>query len=153
MTWLFNNIEFNEIPEDSPAIGFVYLITNTSTGKMYIGKKNLYSTRSKIKTVTLKTTGEKKKKKVRVKSESDWRTYYGSSDDLRADVEKYGAETFKREILKFCNTKGEMSYYEAKFQFDRDVLLNPTLFYNRWISIKVHTAHLKTLIEVPVESS
>lgn len=145
MTWTFNCTEFTEIPDGSTAIGFVYLITNTITGKQYIGKKSLYSNQSKVRTVILKTTGEKKKKKVRVKSESNWRDYYGSSDEVKKDIEAFGKEAFKREILRFCDSKGELSYFEAKYQFDYDVLLSPDKWYNGWISVKVHRAHLKSL--------
>lgn len=146
MTWTLNDQLFDTIPDDCKAIGFVYCITNTKTGKRYIGKKNFYSTRASVKTVTLKTTGEKKRKRVKTTKESDWRDYYGSSDDLCTDVSLIGKENFKREILRLCVSKGELSYYEAKYQFDYDVLLNPENFYNRWISVKVHTIHLKPLL-------
>jgi hypothetical protein len=137
--WQYNNTPINEIPED--AIGFVYLITNCITGRQYIGKKNFYSTRSSLKTVTLKS-GVKKKKKVRKTNESDWRIYHGSSDELSKDVEFSGSDNFKREILRLCYSKAEMGYYEAKYQFDFDVLLKPELFYNGWISCKIHRTHM-----------
>jgi len=146
--WTYLDSPLEEIPET--CIGFVYKITNTSSGKMYIGKKNFYSTRAAQKTVTLKS-GIKKKKKVRVTKESDWKSYYGSSEDVQRDVKELGEAVFKREILKFCYTKGELSYYEARFQFEEDVLLKPDQYYNRWISIKVHTIHLKNLLDVQAD--
>lgn len=152
MTWTFNNKPFETIPDDCKAIGFVYCITNINTGKRYIGKKNFYATRTKLKTVQLKTTGEKKKKKIRTKTESDWMKYYGSSEDLIKDVNQYGSDSFSREILRLCDTKGELSYFEAKYQFDFGVLLQPDKFYNRWISVKVHTIHLKNLLDQPSNS-
>lgn len=145
MTWTYNNAEFTDIPNELDSIGFVYMITNTINGKRYIGKKSLYSTTTKTRTVTLKTTGEKKRKKFKAKTESNWRDYYGSSEEIQKDIEVFGKEAFKREILRFCGSKGELSYYEAKYQFDYDVLLNPKEWYNGWISVKVHRAHLKTL--------
>lgn len=147
MTWTLNDQLFDAIPDGCKAIGFVYCITNIDSDKRYIGKKNLYSTRTATKTVKLKTTGEKKKKRVRTKKESDWRDYYGSSEDLCADVTSLGKDKFKREILRLCESKGELSYYEAKYQFDYGVLLDPANFYNRWISVKVHTIHLKNLLQ------
>lgn len=141
MTWTHNSTNFDVIPEGQ--IGFVYLITNLTNGMKYIGKKNFYSTKTSQKTIVLKTTGLKKKKKIRTKIESDWRDYFGSSDELRSDVEKLGKENFTREILHLCKTKGEISYFEAKLQFEYDVLLYPEKFYNKWIMVRVHRTHLK----------
>lgn len=145
MNWTHNNTPFDSIPDDCTAIGFVYLITNTISNKKYIGKKNFYTNRTKIKTVTLKTTGLKKKKRIKVKAESDWRDYYGSSEDLKKDVELHGSENFTRQILRLCYTTSEMSYYEIKEQLHYDVLLYPDLYYNKWISVKVHGIHLKSI--------
>lgn len=152
MTWTFNDLPFNEIPDSFDAIGFIYLITNKLSGKKYIGKKNLYAAQTRQKTVTLKS-GIKKKKKIRSKVESDWMKYYGSSEDLKKDVESIGTENFDRQIIRFCKSKGELSYYEAKYQFEHDVLLRPDQFYNRWISIKVHTIHLKSVLQCEPEIS
>lgn len=141
--WTYNNQELIDIPDG--AIGFVYLITNLQDGRKYIGKKNFYSTKSAQKTVILKTTGEKKKKKVKKTTESDWKAYHGSSDELKKDVADLGSEHFKREILQFCSTKAELSYYEIKHQIVQDVLLQPDIWYNSWISCKIHRTHLKHL--------
>jgi hypothetical protein len=150
MTWTLNNTLFESIPDDCTAIGFVYLITNTVSNKKYIGKKNFYTNRTKVKTVTLKT-GLKKKKNVKVKAESDWMNYYGSSEELKKDVYLHGTEKFTRQILRLCYTKGHLSYFEAKYQFDYDVLLKPDQFYNRWNSVKVHGIHLKSISQQPQE--
>lgn len=141
--WTKDKEIVEELPEG--CIGFVYLITNIITGRKYIGKKSGISRRTKTKTVTLKTTGEKKKKKVRTTAESNWRDYYGSSEDLCADVEFFGVEAFDREILRYCFAPGELSYYEARYQMLYDVLLSPEEWYNAWISVKVHRTHLKHL--------
>lgn len=146
MTWTHNEIIFDHIPDGFSAIGFVYMITNLTTGRRYIGKKNLYAAQTRIRTVTLKTTGVKKKKKVRSTVESNWKDYYGSSEELSNDVDVLGKHSFKREILRFCASKGELSYFEAKYQFDYDVLLNADLWYNSWVSVKVHRTHLKKVI-------
>ena len=126
--WYFNNEEFHEIGD---YIGFVYLITNLTNGRKYIGKKNLYFSKSK----------QVKGKRKRFKVESDWRDYYGSNKELAADVESSGKENFKREILKLCTTKGEFSYFEAKYQFDNNVL-DSDEYYNSWIMVRVHKKHL-----------
>lgn len=144
MTWTHNNTLFESIPDDCTAIGYVYLITNNTSNKKYIGKKNFYTNRTKVKTVTLKT-GLKKKKNVRVKAESDWMKYYGSSEDLKKDVDLYGTENFSRQILRLCYSKGELSYYEIRYQLMEDVLLHPEMWYNSWVSCKIHRTHLKHL--------
>lgn len=145
MIWQYNSTEIDQIPTEQAWIGFVYLIEHIPSGKRYIGKKNLYSTVSRLRTVTLKS-GIKKRKKVKITSESDWRTYYGSSEELQKLVETDGESAFNRTILRFCLTKGELSYYEAKYQFDYDVLLYPSLWFNKWISVKIHGTHLKNLV-------
>lgn len=132
--WTFEGNEINELPDD--IVGFVYLITNKTSGKKYLGKKLAKFSKTTYKVVTLKN-GNKKRKKIRSKVDSDWKTYWSSSEDLKKDVELLGEDNFTREILKYCYSKNELSYYEAKFQFDENVLLNEDLWYNRWISVKV----------------
>lgn len=124
---------YKEKPFESEDIlkrfGFVYLITNLTNGRLYIGRKYFWSTR-KVKGKTR-----------RQKSESDWKDYYGSSDDLKADVEKLGRENFKREILSLHDTKGSTNYTEIKEQFVRGVL-ETDMYYNtsingKWRNVKL----------------
>ena len=82
----------------------------------------------------------KKRKRVQVK-ESDWKDYYGSNEEVKDLVEAHGGDRFIRRVLRLCKTKGELSYYEAKEQFDRDVLFDP-MYYNEFIGLKVHSKHL-----------
>jgi hypothetical protein len=131
--WTYDNEEFSETPEEYQ--GFVYLITELDTGKKYIGKKNFWSTR-KLPPLKGKTRRRTKK------SESDWRDYFGSSEEVKSLVESKGTDNYKREIIRLCKTKGEMSYYEAKEQFDRDVLLNDE-YYNEFIGCKIHSKHVR----------
>ena len=131
--WYYNGKEFSETPNDYT--GFVYLITEVDTGKKYIGKKNFY--RPKILPKNSKRTRRK-----RVKIESDWRSYFGSSEQVQRLVEEKGESNYKREILRLCKSKGEMSYYEAKLQFENDVLLSEE-YYNEFIGCKIHSKHLK----------
>ena len=134
MTWLYQGTPVNELPEET--VGFVYIITNNLSGKKYIGKKLAKFAKTSYKTVKLKN-GTKKKKKIRSKVDSDWREYWSSSEDLKADVVALGEDKFSREILRYCNSKNELSYYEAKYQFEYDVLLDENKWYNGWISVKV----------------
>ena len=87
MTWHYNGAVIEELPED--CVGFVYCITNTTTGRKYIGKKLAKFSRTKYKTVTQKN-GKKVKKKIRSKVDSDWQDYYGSSEALTKDIEEIG---------------------------------------------------------------
>jgi hypothetical protein len=132
--WVYKGNVVDELPED--CVGFVYLIVNTLNGKKYIGKKLSKFSKTSYKVVTLKN-GTKKRKKIRSKIDSDWKTYWSSSEDLKKDVETLGESNFTREILKYCSSKNELSYYEAKYQFDEDVLLHEDKWYNKWISVKV----------------
>mgnify|MGYP003782141221 FL=1 len=69
--------------------------------------------------------------------------YYGSNEEVKSLVEEVGKDNFKREILRLCKSKGEMSYYEAKEQFDRDVLFSDE-YYNEFIGCKIHSKHVKS---------
>ena len=136
--WLYNNEELTELPDD--CVGFVYLITNLTNDRKYIGKKLAKFSRTSTKTVTLKN-GTKKKKKIRSKVDSDWMDYYGSSIELNKDVEALGRDSFRREILFFCKTKAECSYVEAREQFSRRVL-ESTEYYNNNIMCRIHGSHI-----------
>lgn len=138
MGWLYNDKELDELPEG--VFGFVYKITRISDDKIYIGKKSGYSTTRRTKKVTLKS-GVKKDKKVKVTKESAWRKYFGSSDELLADIKLLGEDAFKREILHFCYSKAECSYLEIKEQILHGVM-ETDHSYNRWVSVKTHRSHL-----------
>ena len=127
MQWTYQNQTLEEIPEGY--IGFVYIITNLTTGQKYIGKKLAQFKRTKP---PLK--GKKLKRRSVV--ESDWRDYWGSSDRLQEDVHTLGPENFTREILYLCKSKAEMSYLEAREQFERRVLESDD-YYNGIINVRV----------------
>jgi hypothetical protein len=134
--WLFEDKEFD--PADSrieDLAGFVYCITDLNNGKKYVGKKTLWSIRR------LKPLKGKTRKRVK-KAQSDWMKYYGSNEEVKLLVENDGGERFKREIIRLCKTKGLMNYYEAKEQFDREVLFSDE-YYNEFIGCKIHSKHVR----------
>lgn len=134
--WYYNGEEFtSEMIGDY--VGFVYLITDLSNDKKYVGKKTLVSKR---KLPPLKGKTRKRTKIV----ESDWQDYYGSSEEVKNLVEERGRDQFKREILHLCKGKGEMSYLELKEQVDREVLFKDE-YYNEFIGCKIHSKHVASL--------
>ena len=130
--WYYKDMLFEETPENYQ--GFVYEITELQTNKKYIGKKNFWKPKILPK-------NSKLKRRIRTRVESDWRSYFGSSGILIEKVNEYGEKGFTRVILKLCKTKGEMSYYEAKLQFEKNVLLSDE-YYNEFIGCKIHAKHL-----------
>jgi len=122
--WIFNNKPFTS--EDiGNFVGFVYVIENLIDGKLYIGRKYFYSKR--------KTKSSTRRKK----SESDWKTYYGSSAYLKELVEQYGKENFRRTILSLHITEGDCNYEEVRQQFVNNVLEDDR-FLNENINGKWH---------------
>lgn len=138
MAWTHNGQVVEELPDD--CIGFVYIIENLITGRKYVGKKLAKFSKTKYKTVKLKN-GKKKRKKIKSKVASDWRTYYGSSKELLTDIEKLGEENFTREILHYCISKAQTSYLEMKEQVDRKVL-ESNEYYNNIIQVRIHGSHI-----------
>lgn len=128
MNWTHNSKEFID---STGYYGFVYLITNTDTGRKYVGRK--YFTKSKTKQV--------KGKKKRTRVDSDWIDYYGSSKSLLADIDKLGKDKFTRAILHLCKSRSECSYWESYEIFTRHALMSAE-YYNDWISCRIRKAHL-----------
>jgi hypothetical protein len=134
--WLYNDKEFtSEMIEDN--VGFVYVLTDKSNNKKYVGKKIFVSKRR------LPPLKGKKRKRTKI-VESDWQTYYGSSEEVKQIVEDLGAENFHREILHLCKSKGELSYLELREQMEREVLLSDE-YYNGIVQVKIHRSHVKRL--------
>lgn len=121
--WVFDG----DLPEGF--YGFVYIIENTTNNRKYIGKKQCFTT---IKRRPLKG---KRNKRHSIK-ETDWRTYCGSSEQLLKDIESLGKDRFTFNIIRFCNSKSELAYHEAKLQFDNDVLLRED-YYNGIINVRI----------------
>jgi hypothetical protein len=120
MNWLYKNEEV-QIPENT--IGFIYLITRLSDGKIYVGRKMLNSNRKVRLTKKEKLLPENKRKTFkRVIKETDWKDYWGSSKELLEDIKVLGKDKFNREILVFTESKIDTSFYELYFQMKYDVL-------------------------------
>lgn len=137
--WIYQGQPVSQLPED--CVGFVYMITNLINGRKYIGKKLAKFSKTTYRIVKLKN-GTKKKKRIQSKIDSDWQTYWSSSDELKKDIAALGQENFKREILFICRSKAECSYIEAREQFAHRVLESND-FYNGNIQVRVHGSHIK----------
>jgi hypothetical protein len=138
MTWTYLNKPITELPVD--VIGFVYIITHTTTGKRYIGKKLAKFKRTRTKMITQKNL-KRVKRKVVSYVDSDWLSYWGSCQQLSADIAILGENKFTREIIRLCYSKAECSYWEAKEQFYNGVLESDE-WYNGQISVRIHKSHI-----------
>ncbi len=118
MSWKFKGNLVTEENTPDGAIGFVYKITHLPSGKFYIGKQSLTSTRR------LKPLKGKVRKRV-VRKASDWEKYYSSNEWIKNEVKEGRAEDFEREIIQFCFSKKSLTYWEVWWQFKLDVLADP----------------------------
>lgn len=135
MTWQYLGKDYTQAPEAYQ--GFVYKIHDTFNNRYYIGKKNFWRIQ-KLKPLKGKTNRRHSRK------ETDWQCYYGSNEELKRQVETLGPDHFDRQILVLCANKNQMSYFEMKFQFDYDVLLNDT-YYNSYIGGRITARGLKNV--------
>lgn len=115
------------IPIDT--FGFIYLITNLVNNRKYLGKKQIFTTK---KRPPLK--GKQNKRHFKV--ETDWKSYTSSSNELNEDIQKLGIDNFHFEIIKLCSSKWELAFYEAKLQFEYEVLLKEE-YYNGIINCRI----------------
>lgn len=136
MNWTYNGEEFTS-DMIGDYYGFIYRITNLINSHDYVGRKYFKSKRK------LKPLKGKKNRRTKV-IETDWQDYWGSSQRLLEDIEIFGKENFKREIILLCKTRGETNYMEAKIQFDENVLLREDN-YNGIIAIKLGGSAVKGL--------
>lgn len=126
--WTFKNKEFTSDDIDK-AFGFVYIITDTESGKKYIGQKHFWS----------KKTVQKNNVKKKVKCESDWKKYKSSSELLK----EQSADKLIKEILYLCVSKGQMNYIETLVQMDLRVLENQDIWLNGIVNMRCHHTHHK----------
>lgn len=111
--------------------GFIYRIIDNTNEMEYIGKKQFCS----IKRKSVKY----RKNKIVTKTESDWKTYTGSSEYLNDAILKKGKENFTFLIESLHKSKGSLHYMEIETQIDEDVLRTKLdngerKFYNRSIA-------------------
>jgi hypothetical protein len=138
--WMFEGKEYIHDPAKK-YFGFIYIIKNNINGMLYIGKK-LFS-----KAGTKQVKGIKKK----VRKESDWSEYWGSSPKLAEDIEKFGKENFSRTIVRLVKTRAEATYYETKLIFETDALLKKE-YYNQWVSCKITEMHCNGFLKLYQQS-
>jgi hypothetical protein len=104
--------------------GYIYLTVDTETNRQYIGKKNFFLTQNKKlgkkEAAALPIKRGKKPTKKKVVKESDWKTYYGSSEEIKS----LPKERLKRYLVKLCKTSKQLTYYECKYLFEYEVLEN-----------------------------
>ena len=94
--------------------GFLYRITEISTGMEYVGKKQLHQ--------HLRKTVKGRKNKKKVIKESDWKTYMGSSVRLNTSIATNGKDNYRFEIISLHKTRASLVYAEVKLQIMEDVL-------------------------------
>ena len=138
MSWKYNGEDFIQVPNKME--GFVYIITNLTNNKKYIGKKHFWTRQKDRKTGRRKT------------QESDWRNYFGSCDELKEDVKLLGPDNFLREILYLCPHKKSMSYYETYEQFHRNVLFSND-YYNTNIGGTFYMSESERIYGLVLKSS
>ena len=107
--WLYQGTTFTSADIDDK-FGFVYCITNEQNGRQYIGRKYFWKFRT--------PRGKKRK----VKSESDWKNYYGSSEELKEEIQQLGRCNFSRVMLSLHKTAGKTNFEETRQLFVKGVL-------------------------------
>ena len=130
MTWKYNSVDFTDVPKGME--GFVYIITNLTNNKKYIGKKHFWTRQKDRK------TGRRKTK------ESDWQNYPSSCDLLKEDIKNLGEDKFLKEILHLCPHKKSMSFYETMEQYKRDVIFRDD-YYNTNVEGKFFTSEVENI--------
>lgn len=131
--WYYKDEIFSSHHFDESCFGFIYIIEEISTGKIYVGQKQLWT--SKTKTVN------KKKKKIKV--ENDWRDYYSSSAYINEKVNSEGNKDFKRNVLFLIGSNGMLNWVEMILQVDLRMLENQEKYINGFVGGRIATLHVK----------
>lgn len=153
--WLYEGQEIESLSQfPQGCVGFVYMITNTTNGKIYIGKKTLFNTLTKKLTKKEASAWDKPgriPKKKKETKESNWSDYNGSNKNLQEDIKLIGPQHFHREILEFCFNKKQCTYYEEMWQHKLRVLHIDS--YNDTIAGRYYRRDVKPDPEMPQSSS
>lgn len=131
--WTFKGEIFDSVDIKKDYFSFIYIITDNNTNKKYIGQKMFYTKKP--------VTKNKITKKVKV--ESDWKTYFSSSELIKSQVKDNGFDNITREIIYICFSKGQANYLETKLQIELGCLENSDLWINGIVNCKVHHTHVK----------
>jgi hypothetical protein len=136
----------NESFDISEYEGYIYITTILDTGRKYIGKKNFFHNTNvklgKKELANLPIARGKKPSKKKVTKESDWKTYYGSAQEIKDSVKQYPKERITRTLIRLCKSKKELTYYECKYLFDYNVLEPNSGFINDNILGKFYSKDL-----------
>jgi len=135
MNWIdLQGKEYKELSDFESAYGFIYMITHKETKKIYIGKKQLEFDRKKKlgkkELALIEIKPGRRPTTKRVITESDWKTYWGSSKELNEEIKKQGLDKFERIIIQLAYNSKQLTYYEAQYQFAYNVLLTDTFNHN-----------------------
>jgi YHS domain-containing protein len=102
--------------------GYVYLTVHIPTNKLYIGKKQFFSSQNKKlgkkELAAIPVTRGRRPTKKKVITESNWKTYYGSSEE----VKQLPHNELKRYLIRLCKTSKQLTYWETKCLFEYNVL-------------------------------
>ena len=106
------------------AVGFIYEI-EFNNGKKYLGRKALYHKR------TMRPLKGKKRKRVKM-VESNWKDYLGSfkNQGLKEKIKTGEIYPVRRAIITVCYDAWQMTYFETKYLFVRDCLLDDNYYNN-----------------------
>ena len=140
--WTFHNVVFNS-SNIGKSHGFIYLIEEISSGRVYIGQKHFWTTRPRM------VNGKKRK----IKCEGDWKTYYSSSNYINLKFEKEGGSDFKRSVIALIGSDGMLNYIEMKLQMDCRVLEQSDKFINGYIGGRISTPHYKAEMLFEVDNN
>ena len=137
-TWVYNSkpiTNLNDFPKDT--FGFIYIVKNTNTNKSYIGKKVFYHTQNKKlgkkEIAALPTQRGHVPSKKKIVKESDWKTYYGSADEVKQWAKTTPKDKLLRVVMRLCKSSKELTYYETKYMFDYNVLEDQ----NKWANSNI----------------
>jgi len=111
------------IPDPKKYFGFIYIITDKTSGRAYVGRKQYWSAKAGVKGCKSRVVDRASKRwKVSCWKPSDWKTYKGSSRALLDWMRDHPDHEYEYKIIKQCRAKGILTYSEVQEQWKRNVL-------------------------------